>query len=257
MKNPWFRMYAEFLVDPKVQMLSETDQRRYIMMLCLRCSNGDVTLQDTQIAFQLRISEQEWQATKLVFITNKLIDKLNNVLNWEKRQFLSDSSRERVARYRERHRNATGNMSNVTVTVQDTDTETDTDTEQNKKTIRAPRFDAVQHLVSLGVVEQVARDYCQQRKKKATATAIDGIYKQAQKAGISLNKALEICCARGWEGFKAEWIKDKPQLGQTLTPYQQSIKSAGISIFGNLEERYAERTIDATPIARQLDSKDI
>jgi CTP synthase (UTP-ammonia lyase) len=110
--------------------------------------------------------------------------------------------------------------------------------------------------VSLGVVEQVARDYCQQRKKKATATAIDGIYKQAQKAGISLNKALEICCARGWEGFKAEWIKDKPQQGQQLTAYQQSIKSAGISIFGNLEEKYAERTIDATPITRQLGTKD-
>lgn len=121
------------------------------------------------------------------------------------------------------------------------------------KNIRAPRFDAVQHLVSLGVIEQVAKDYCQQRKKKPTMTAIDGIYKQAQKAGISLNKALEICCARGWEGFKADWIKDKP--GQQLTAYQQSIKSAGISIFGNLEEQYAERNI--TPVAGRLDSKDI
>lgn len=124
-----------------------------------------------------------------------------------------------------------------------------------KNNTRAPRFDAVQHLVSLGVIEQVAKDYCQQRKKKPTVTAIDGIYKQAQKAGISLNKALEICCARGWEGFKAEWIKDKQQPGQQLTAYQQSIKSAGISIFGNLEEQYAERNI--TPVAGRLDSKDI
>ena len=29
----WFRMYAEFATDPKVQMLSEADQRRYIMLL--------------------------------------------------------------------------------------------------------------------------------------------------------------------------------------------------------------------------------
>lgn len=128
-------------------------------------------------------------------------------------------------------------------------------TSNQVKTVRAPRFDAVQHLVSLGVIEQVAKDYCQQRKKKPTMTAIDGIYKQAQKAGISLNKALEICCARGWEGFKAEWIKDKQQPGQQLTAYQQSIKSAGISIFGNLEEQYAERNI--TPVAGRLDSKDI
>ena len=204
MANPWFRMYSEFAFDHKMQMMTEAEQRRFVMLLCLRCSNGDVTLQDTQIAFQLRISYDDWMVTKDVFIEHGIVDKDNNVLNWDKRQFLSDSSRERVARFRERHRNASGNMSNVTVTAQDTDTDTETD----KKTKRAPRFDAVQHLVSLGVFEQVAKDYCQQRKKKPTMTAINGIYKQAQKAGISLNKALEICCARGWEGFKAEWITE-------------------------------------------------
>ena len=48
MANPWFRMYHELAVDPKVQMLSEIDQRRYLMLLCLRCCNGDVTLQQRQ-----------------------------------------------------------------------------------------------------------------------------------------------------------------------------------------------------------------
>ena len=38
----WFRMYSEFATDPKVQMLGEADQRRYIMLLCLRCSNCDL-----------------------------------------------------------------------------------------------------------------------------------------------------------------------------------------------------------------------
>mgnify|MGYP003345689682 CR=1 FL=1 len=255
MANPWFRMYSEFAHDHKLQMMSEANQRRFIMLLCLRCGNGDVTLQDAQIAFQLRISYDDWMVTKDVFIAHEIIDSDNNVLNWDKRQFLSDSSKERVARYRERHRNDKCNMSNVTVTAQDTDT--DTDTEQNKKTIRAPRFDAVQHLVSLGVFEQVAKDYCQQRKKKPTLTALDGIARQAAKAGISLNKALEICCARGWEGFKADWIKDKVQQGGNLSPYQQSTKAAGISIFGNLEKQYEERIIDISPIAGRLGSKDI
>ena len=117
MANPWFRMYSEFAFDHKLQMMTEAEQRRFVMLLCLRCSNGDVTLHDTQIAFQLRISEQDWQATKSVFIAHKLIDSKNNVMNWDKRQFISDSSRERVARYRERHRNGTSNISNVTVTV--------------------------------------------------------------------------------------------------------------------------------------------
>ena len=44
MANPWFRLYSEFATDPKVQMMSESYQRRFIMLLCIRC-NGDVTLQ--------------------------------------------------------------------------------------------------------------------------------------------------------------------------------------------------------------------
>ena len=63
MANAWFRMYSEFATDPKVQMLSEADQRRYMMLLCLRCSNALVTLHDEEIAFQLRISDEELAET--------------------------------------------------------------------------------------------------------------------------------------------------------------------------------------------------
>ena len=201
----WFRMYAEFASDPKVQMLSECYQRRYMMLLCLRCSNGDVTLQDTEVAFQLRIDVTEWVETKRVLVDKNLINDDNQPTAWDKRQFASDSSAERVAKHRANKKE----QCNVTVTPPEKEKEKEKETKEEKDiTTRAPRFDAVQHLVSLGVFEQVARDYCQQRKKKPTMTAINGIYKQAQKAGISLNKALEICCARGWEGFKAEWITE-------------------------------------------------
>ena len=101
-------------------------------------------------------------------------------------------------------------------------------------------------------------DWKQLRKsKRATVseTVIEQARKEATKAGMSLNSFLKEWCLRGSQGLKAEWIKDKSQQSQQLTPYQQSIKSAGISIFGNLEEQYAERNI--TPVAGRLDSKDI
>ncbi len=79
---PWFRMYSEFATDPKVQMLSESDQRRYVMLLCLRCSNGDVTLHDDEIAFQLRISNEEWVSTKAVLVNKGLIKDCNEICNW-------------------------------------------------------------------------------------------------------------------------------------------------------------------------------
>jgi hypothetical protein len=127
MANPWFRMYAEFAHDAKVQMMTEVNQRRLIMLFCLRCSNVTVTLQDKHVAFQLRISEQEWTETKQVFLDNNFIDEDNNLLNWDKRQFVSDSSAARVKRHRESKKNTPKRECNVTVTPPDTDTDTDTD----------------------------------------------------------------------------------------------------------------------------------
>jgi uncharacterized protein YdaU (DUF1376 family) len=80
---------------------------------------------------------------------------------------------------------------------------------------RAPRFDAQAHLVSIGVDDSIASDWIQSRKAlkaSPTLTAIDGIAKEAARAGISLADALSTCCQRGWRGFKAEWIaEDKKQ----------------------------------------------
>ena len=98
--NQWFRLYSEFATDPKVQMMSEADQRRFIMLLCLRCSNSDVTLHDEEVAFQLRISNEEWAQTKALFMSKNMIEEDNTPAAWEKRQFVSDSSAARVAKHR-------------------------------------------------------------------------------------------------------------------------------------------------------------
>lgn len=124
--NQWFRMYSEFATDPKVQMMSEQDQRRLVMLFCMRC-NGDVTLHETHIAFHLRITIEEWRKTKEVFIANGFIDSDNKLLNWDKRQYRSDSSLERVRKHRSIKRNGDVTNCNVTVTAQNR-----TDTEQNR-----------------------------------------------------------------------------------------------------------------------------
>ena len=137
---PWFRMYHEFATDPKVQMLSEVDQRRFIMLLCLKCCNGDVTLQCNEIAFQLRVTETEWQATKTRLIEKGLIDEDGQPEAWDKRQYVSDSSAARVRKHREkakRYSNVTETKSNAV----DTDTDTDTDKKEgDKPPVKAKRF---------------------------------------------------------------------------------------------------------------------
>jgi len=138
MANPWFRLYSEFAHDPKIQMLSEAMQRRYVMLLCLRCSETLETLHETEIAFQLRLSTEELEQTKQLFISKNFIDKHWDLLNWDKRQFVSDSSTMRVAK----HRNKKKQVSNADETLQKRPSnaiDTDTDTEQIQKKVNNKR----------------------------------------------------------------------------------------------------------------------
>lgn len=153
MKNSWFRLYSEFATDPKIQSLSETLQRRFIMLLCLKSNDELEKLDEDELAFSLRITPEELQQTKKVFIKKGFVDENWNILNWDKRQFVSDKSTERVRAYRLKNKdlkesNANRQSSdllnetvcndnetlqkrkcNVTVTPPDTDTDTDTDTD--------------------------------------------------------------------------------------------------------------------------------
>lgn len=65
-----------------------------------------------------------------------------------------------------------------------------------------------------GVPDSVWQDFVKHRKSiKAplTGTAVKGIEREAKKAGISLNDAIQEICARGWRGFKADWVTAKPE----------------------------------------------
>jgi uncharacterized protein YdaU (DUF1376 family) len=75
-------------------------------------------------------------------------------------------------------------------------------TNNHIKTIQAPE----------GVSIEVWNDFVAQRKKSRAViseTVIKTIAKEAQKAGWTLEQALTECSARGWRGFKAEWVKEK------------------------------------------------
>jgi hypothetical protein len=63
-----------------------------------------------------------------------------------------------------------------------------------------------------GVSQQVWDSFVKQRKTKkaqVTALVIDGIQKEADKAGWTLEMALNEVVVRNWQSFKAEWVKDK------------------------------------------------
>lgn len=127
MAQPWFRMYAEFCTDPKIQFLSEALQRRYVFALCVTCNGEIEKVTDEELAFAMRITPEEWQDTKRVFVEKGLFTPEGKVKNWEKRQYKSDvadpTNADRQKRYRENKRNGT--------VTEEKRPDTDTDTEKD------------------------------------------------------------------------------------------------------------------------------
>jgi uncharacterized protein YdaU (DUF1376 family) len=116
---------------------------------------------------------------------------------------------------------------------------------------RAKKFDAMTHLMDLGVSRQVADDWIAHRKTKRasiTETSIKGIEREAGKAGISLEQALSECCQRGWQGFKAEWMAQaggqKPAMTQHQLNQQAIARSIGL-IPKNSPDPFFGRTFEA------------
>lgn len=61
-----------------------------------------------------------------------------------------------------------------------------------------------------GMDEKVWGAFKAQRKAKRsplTEIALQGIEREAGKAGISLEATLRMCCERGWQSFKSEWLE--------------------------------------------------
>lgn len=198
MGMPWFRMYHEFATDPKVQMLSESMQRRYVMILCLRCCNDNVTLQDEEVAFQLRLSNDEWLETKSVLMSKNLITEHNVPASWDKRQMSSDSSAERVRKHRtqkKRYSNVTETKCNAIEVEVDKEVEVEVDKIKPKTFVR-PTL-------------QEVTEYCNTRGKGVDPEAwMDHYTSNGFKVGKNSMKNWKSAC-RQWERNDIGKGKDK------------------------------------------------
>ena len=94
---------------------------------------------------------------------------------------------------------------------------------------------------------QIWADYMTLRKaKKApiTQTSLKGIEREAQKAGWTLNQAIQECVNRGWQGFKADWLSTPKK---TANAFPERNLAAARAIFGDERNLTSDHTIiDAT-----------
>ena len=105
-----------------------------------------------------------------------------------------------------------------------------------------------------GVSNEVFQDFVKLRKglkAPVTETAIKALAREGQKAGMTLEQVMTLCCQNGWRGFKADWIKveflktqDKPtqRWDSSLEGIMNKGKELGILPKpGETEGQYRER----------------
>jgi hypothetical protein len=188
-KPPWVKLYRDILDDLDWHELDATASK--VLIMCwLIASEDDGRLPPVKtLAFRLRMSENQ---------TNDCLNKLSHWLEQDDISVISD-------RYQS----------------DSLETETETETKKEKK--------ATSVAMPNGISQSVWEDYKTLRKaKKAPVTqrVIDGMQEQADLAGWTLEKAMEECCIRGWQSFKAEWVTTTHKLFNKADVVHQTVPSS-------------------------------
>lgn len=138
---PWFRMYTDFLNDPKMISLAFEDQRHFIGILALKSdgaleSTVEEALMDRIVAQRLWIDHGVIRDVKKRLVNAGLITFNWQPVAWAKRQMNSDkdeTNAQRQQRYRDSHKTVKidqNSLHNGPVTGIDTDTDKEGDTEK-------------------------------------------------------------------------------------------------------------------------------
>lgn len=257
----WFRWHHGSVTDPKFQLVARRSGASVPDVLAVwafllesasaaspRGCYGDIDTEAVDCLFNFPPAETR-TADIIAALEDRRMLADGCIAEWDKRQTkrerADDSSADRVAAHRARKAAATAtptpslapttvlgdgvtpcNASNGTETPREEKSREEKIQTKSKTKDKSPS--APDDLFP-GVDPQVVTDFKALRAKhKApiTKTAIDGILREADKAGTSLEGALRICCERGWRGFKADWVLP-PSTGSPRASPQQASRHSG------------------------------
>jgi hypothetical protein len=200
----WFRMYAEFLTDPLIRLLSFEDQRHFVAALCMKASGvldkeyASETTRREVIASLVGLNDEPTatggksalEEANRRLRNRGLVDESWQPINWNKRQFESDSSADRVRKWRERH-------SNVSVTLP---LRTRTDTEQIQKQNREEGLIGA----PMGLNREAFEKYSGYRDSLGKPLAPASLLAAQRKLaafGDKQSEVVEQTMANGWVGL--------------------------------------------------------
>jgi len=190
---PWIRLHKSLLDNFQFQKMS-VEARALLPMLWLLAAedenpvSGMLRIGYEEIAFRLRTDPKAVKIAIDEIIRHGFIERAET----ENNDLFNDK---------------TTSYGTVTEPLRNCHSETETETETETEYKPARRSGV---LKPDDVSDQVWDDFISHRrakKAKATETALEGIRREAVKAGWSMDAALREICMRGWQGFKSEWVE--------------------------------------------------
>lgn len=242
----WFRLWHDMPNDPKWRTVARLSDQPIALVISValhlmvdasrNVTRGHVTVTAEDIASALDVTEPDIEAI-FTAMQGRILHG-DSLTGWEKRQPKREdagnpetgakSATERKRDERERKKAA---LQSTTVTQSHDpsrnvtlDKDKDKDKENKDIGAAAQKSDSedkepeaeggkkklgVRELVASGVDRQHAQDWLSNRKTKRlplTQTALDGVKREADKAGMTLPEAIARAAAEGWAGFKASWL---------------------------------------------------
>lgn len=220
--NPWFRMYHEFAGDPVIQSLAFEDQRHYVVVLCLK-AGGTLDREYPSDDFRSRVVYRglgldpvAGAEAKRRLIEARLIDDAWQPCGWDKRQYRSDNSTERVRAYR-------GRKSSPTPPPEDKETEQNR-TEQVvtgnvSETLPKRKTKASRIPEDFGITPD-RKAYAEKHLPKVDAAALMDAFRD-HWAAASGAKATKL----DWDATWRTWVRNANQFGYpTLTVHSPQAK---------------------------------
>jgi hypothetical protein len=201
-KPIWIKLYRDLLDDLNWHELDGKSAKALVMIWLIASEELGKLPEIKTLAFRLRMSEKE---------TKEVVTKLSQWLEQDDINTISGVYQDDMPEKRRE--------------------ETDKDKEKEKETDTPS-----------GVSQQVWDSFVKQRKTKkaqVTALVIDGIQKEADKAGWTLEMALNEVVVRNWQSFKAEWVakpENKADQVFTTVPSRFSRDPALIEVENKLKQ---------------------
>jgi len=181
---PWIKLHRDLLNDRVFMRLPLASKAIAPLMWLLASESKDGIFDGSmdELVFRLHITDKEYQQGVKPLIDNGFFVVASEMLADCYQVAIPETERE-------------------------TEAETEKETKKKATGVACPDF----------VDPQVWADFLSIRKaKKApmTETALKGIEREAKKAGWSLEKAISECVTRGWQSFKADWVKEKMSVSE-------------------------------------------